>query len=94
MKPLITGLGTGLDNVVTAVETPLRPKKLSLRVSGARRGSEVRPVTAADELAGGVAVAAAVAAPRFGMRVVSAPVAPIARAPLSPEDYATAEDYE
>ncbi len=90
MKPIITGL----DNVVTVLETPLRPKKLSLRVSGARLGGVVRPVPTAEELAGGVAVAGTVAAPRFGMRVHSSPLAPLARAPLSPDDYATAEDYE
>ena len=90
MKPVITGL----DNVVTAIETPLRPKKLSLRVSGTRLGSVVRPVLGAVELAGGVAMAGTVAAPRFGMRVHSSPVAPLSRAPLSPDDYATAEDYE
>jgi len=94
MKPIITGLGTGLDNVITALETPLRPKKLSMRVSGSRLGSVVRPAPTADELAGGVAVAGAVAAPRFGMRVHSSPIAPAARGPLSPDDYATAEDYE
>lgn len=90
MKPIITGL----DNVITAIETPLRPKKLTLRVSGARLGGVVRPGATLDELAGGVAVAGAVAAPRFGMRVHSSPLAPIARLPLSPDDYATADDYE
>ena len=90
MKPVITGL----DNVVTAIETPLRPKKLSLRVSGARIGGVVRPGSIADELAGGEAVAGGVAARRFGMRVLSSVVAPVASPPLSPDDYATAEDYE
>lgn len=90
MKPIITGL----DNVITAIETPIRPKKLSLRVSGSRLGSVVRPVPTADELAGGVAVAGAVAAPRFGMRTFVAPLAQIVRAPLSPDDYASADDYE
>ena len=69
-------------------------KKLTLPVSGARLGGVVRPGSIADELASGVAVAGAVAAPRFGMRVHSSPLAPVARGPLSPDDYATAEDYE
>ena len=90
MKPIITGL----DNVISAIETPLRPKKLTLPISGSRLGSVVRPVPAADELAGGVAIAGAVAAPRFGMRTLRSPLAPSARGPLSPDDYATAEDYE
>jgi hypothetical protein len=94
MKPTITSLGTGLDNVVTAIEPPPRPQKLSLKVSGARLGSVVRPVPSAEELAGGVAVAGAVAAPRFGLRAHSAPLASAVRAPLSREDYATADDYE
>lgn len=89
MKPIITGL----DNVVTAIETPLRPRKLSFKVSGARLGSVVRPVPSAEELAGGVAVAGAVA-PRFGLRAHSSPVAAVARAPIAREDYATADDYE
>ena len=90
MKPLITGL----DTVITAIETPLRPQKLTLPISGSRLGSVVRPVPTADELAGGVAIAGAVAAPRFGMRALRSPLAPIVRGPLSPDDYATAEDYE
>ena len=89
MKPTLTGL----DNVITAIETPIRPKKLTLRVSGHRLGSVVRPVPTAEELAGGVAVAAAVA-PRFGLRAHSSPLAAVVRAPLAREDYATADDYE
>ncbi len=88
MKPITTGL----DNVVTAIETPIRPKKLSLRVSGTRLGSVVRPVPTAEELATGVAMAGAVAAPRFGLRVRNARLVPAG--PMSPDDYATAEDYE
>ncbi len=90
MKPIISGL----DNVITAIETPPRPRKLTLRVSGSRLGSVVRPVPTAEELAGGVAVAGAVAAPRFGLRAHSAPLAAVVRAPLSRDDYATADDYE
>ncbi len=94
MKPTITVLGSGIDNALTAIETPLRPKKLTLKVSGARLGSVVRPVPSAAELAGGVAVAGAVAAPRFGLRAHSSPLAAVVRAPLAREDYATADDYE
>ncbi len=90
MKPVITGL----DNVITAIETPLRPQKLSFKVSGARLGSVVRPVPTAEELAGAVSVAGAVAAPRFGVRARSAPLAAAVRVPLTREDYATADDYE
>jgi len=90
MKPIITGL----DNVITAIETPIRPRKLTLKVSGARLGSVVRPVPSAEELATGVAMAGAVAAPRFGIRVHNARLAPVLAGPLSPDDYATAEDYE
>ncbi len=88
MKPVITGL----DNVITAIETPIRPKKLTLRVSGARLGSVVRPVPSAEDLAGGVAVAGAVA-PRFGLRAHHSPLTAV-RAPIAREDYATADDYE
>jgi hypothetical protein len=90
MKPITTGL----DNVVTAMETPtreLRPRKLTLPVSGARFGSVARP---AADLATGVAMAGAVAAPRFGMRVHRSPLTPVIAGPMSPDDYATAEDYE
>lgn len=90
MKPIISGL----DNVITAIETPPRPQKLSFKVSGARLGSVVRPVPTAEELAGGVAVAGAVAAPRFGLRAHVAPLAAAVRTPLTRDDYATADDYE
>jgi hypothetical protein len=94
MKPTPTPLDTPLDDVVTPNETPLRPRKLGFRVSGARLGTVVRPVPSADELAGGVAVAGAVAAPRFGLRAHGSPLAPVVRAPISRDDYATADDYE
>ena len=89
MKPIVTVF----DHVITALETPIRAKKLTLKVSGARLGSVVRPVPSAEELAGGVAVAAAVA-PRFGLRTHSSPLAAVVRAPIAREDYATADDYE
>jgi hypothetical protein len=61
-------------------------KKFSLRISGARPGSAVRP----DE-------APSVALPliptrRLGLKVHTSKLA--APAALSPDDYATAEDYE
>lgn len=90
MKPTLTGL----DNVVTAIETRSRPQKLSFKVSGARLGSVVRPVPTAEELANGVAVAGSVAAPRFGLRAHIAPLAAAVRAPLTRDDYATVDDYE
>ena len=75
------------DDVLTA---PARmvPRKLALRVSGARLGSNVRPAE----------LRAVVVSPtnRFGLRVHSSALAPrpAAVAALAPCDYATAEDYE
>lgn len=75
------------DDVLTA---PARivPRKRALRVSGARLGSDVRPMAP-----GAVAVSPT---RRFGLRVHSSALAPRpAAAPtLTPCDYATAEDYE
>ncbi len=75
------------DDVLTA---PARvvPRKLALRVSGARLGSNVRPTTP-----GVVAVSPT---HRFGLRVHSSALAPRPAAVPSPAscDYATAEDYE
>lgn len=62
-------------------------KKFSLRVSGARPGSDVRP-------GDGEAVKAMLAQPRFGLRIHTAPLAPRPAAPITSDDYATAEDYE
>ena len=61
------------------------PRKLSLRVSGARAGSAVRPVVPG-------APPSPPATPRLGLRVHGSSLG--APAPLSPDDYATAEDYE
>jgi hypothetical protein len=60
-------------------------KKFSLRVSGSRIGSDVRPVE-------GELVRPALTQPRFGLKVHVSPLAKTAT-PISPDDYATAEDY-
>lgn len=61
-------------------------KKFTLRVSGARPGSDVRPGDASI-------VKPMLAQPRFGLRVHSSPLAP-KPTPLTADDYATADDYE
>ncbi len=62
------------------------PKKLSFRVSGTRIGSEVRPTDSTT-------TTPLLTKPRFGLKIHASPVAKLA-APLLPDDYATAEDYE
>jgi hypothetical protein len=64
-------------------------KKFSLRVSGSRIGSDVRPLE-------GELVRPALTQPRFGLKVHASPLAKPATTslPLGPDDYATAEDYE
>lgn len=92
MKPVITNL----ENVLTTSDTPaarIAPKKLSLRVSGSRIGSLARPAT------DGVIAAATLPAVRLGLRthtsMLARPIAiPASTAPLGPNDYATADDYE
>ena len=58
-------------------------KKFSLRVSGSRLGSDVRPTE-------GQIVKPLLAQPRFGLKVHSSPLAP---KPVTSDDYASAEDY-
>jgi hypothetical protein len=62
-------------------------KKFSLRVSGSRVGDATRPVDSATPIA-------MIKAPRFGLKVHASPLAKRGPAPVSPDDYATAEDYE
>lgn len=62
-------------------------KKFSLRVSGSRPGSDVRPGDSAI-------VKPMLSQPRFGLRIHSSPLAPKAPPPVASDDYATAEDYE
>jgi hypothetical protein len=61
-------------------------KKFSLRVSGSRVGDTTRPTEI-------VQPSALIKAPRFGIKVHRSPLAP-KPAPLSSDDYATAEDYD
>jgi hypothetical protein len=61
-------------------------KKFSLRVSGSRIGSDVRP-------AEGEIVRPLLTQPRFGIKVHASPLAKAAIT-IAPDDYATAEDYE
>lgn len=61
-------------------------KKFSLRVSGSRVGDASRPVDSDAPLP-------LIKAPRFGLKVHRSPLAP--KPPVvTPDDYATAEDYE
>ncbi len=62
-------------------------KKFSFRVSGSRVGDAARPSDATPSLAN-------IKAPRFGLKVHRSPLAPKPEQPISPADYATAEDYE
>ncbi len=62
-------------------------KKFSLRVSGSRLGSDVRPAAEAEA----EVVRHVLTKPRFGLKIHTSP---LATAPISPDDYATAEDYE
>jgi hypothetical protein len=60
-------------------------KKLSFRVSGSRVGDATRPSESVQPIA-------MIKAPRFGLKVHRSPLA--AKPLLTPDDYATAEDYE
>lgn len=62
-------------------------KKFSLRVSGSRVGDAARPSDSDRPIS-------VIKAPRFGLKVHRSPLAPKAVAPISADDYATAEDYE
>lgn len=59
-------------------------KKFTLRVSGARPGSDVRPE--------GEIVKPLLKQPRFGLKIHSSPLAP--KPVMTSDDYASAEDYE
>lgn len=61
-------------------------KKFTLRVSGSRVGDDVRPTESVQPIA-------LIKAPRFGLKVHRSPLAP-KQVPLTPDDYATAEDYD
>jgi hypothetical protein len=67
------------------------PRKLALRVSGARPGSAARPVASTEPAEGARLV------PRFGLRVHSSTLAP-RPAPVAtvidPSEYASLDDYE
>ena len=81
----------------TPGEEPLRPvpRKLSLRVSGARPGTATRPDGPA--LDRGPDVLTNRRAALVGLRVHSSSFVPRSAAPsgpLDPADYATADDYE
>lgn len=60
-------------------------KKFSLRVSGSLPGTNVRPTE-------GEIVKPLLKQPRFGLKIHSSPLAKTST--ISPDDYATAEDYE
>ncbi|MBA3462559.1 MAG: hypothetical protein H0T46_21565 [Deltaproteobacteria bacterium] len=59
-------------------------KKFTFRVSGSRVGDSTRPVESVEPIA-------LIKAPRFGLKVHRSSLAP---KPLTPDDYATAEDYD
>jgi hypothetical protein len=64
-------------------------KKFTLRVSGSRVGDSTRPTESVEPIA-------LIKAPRFGLKVHRSPLAQksVPAAPLTPSDYATAEDYD
>ena len=99
MSDAVTTVGpTGPSETSSVAPGRLPPRKLALRVSGARVGTTARPVADAA-LTGNTA-----AAPthRLGLRIHSSPLvkpapaaAPVAApAPLTADDYARVEDYE
>lgn len=75
------------EDVVAPAPVRVVPRKLSLRVSGARPGSVTRPLDSTTPV---------MPSRVLGLRVHSSPLAPRPTAPtvIDPSDYATAEDYE